>query len=76
MESSGPWTVAFTPGWGAPDQVRMDRLESWTKASEEGVRHYSGTAAYTNEFELPDKLSAGARVVLDLGEVRRRHGSW
>ena len=66
----GPWTVAFTPGWGAPDQVRMDRLESWTKASEEGVRHYSGTAAYTNEFELPDKLPAGARVVLDLGEVR------
>jgi hypothetical protein len=65
-----PWTVAFTPGWGAPAQVRMEKLASWTESAEEGVRHFSGTAAYTTEFEMPAKLPVGANVVLDLGEVR------
>jgi hypothetical protein len=65
-----PWTLKFTPGWGAPAQVQMDKLASWSEAAEEGVRHYSGTAVYSTEFQLPSKLPAHARVVLDLGEVR------
>jgi hypothetical protein len=65
-----PWTLAFTPGWGAPAEIRMDKLESWSESTVEGVRHYSGTAAYTTEFEIPPQLPENARVVLDLGEVR------
>jgi len=65
-----PWTVAFTPGWGAPAEVRMDRLASWSESADEGVRHYSGTATYTTEFEIPPQMAENARVVLDLGEVR------
>ncbi|HEV2487249.1 MAG TPA: glycosyl hydrolase [Terracidiphilus sp.] len=65
-----PWTIAFTPGWGAPAEVRMDKLESWSESTDEGVRHYSGTAAYTTEFEIPRQMQEKARVVLDLGEVR------
>ncbi|MDR3739770.1 MAG: glycosyl hydrolase, partial [Terracidiphilus sp.] len=65
-----PWTLAFTPGWGAPAEVRMDKLTSWTDSADEGVRHYSGTAAYTTSFNLPAQLPEQARVVLDLGEVR------
>jgi hypothetical protein len=64
------WTLAFTPGWGAPAEIRMDKLSSWTESSDEGVRHYSGTAAYTTEFEIPPQMPGNARVVLDLGEVR------
>jgi hypothetical protein len=73
---SRPWTVSFTPAWGAPAQIRMDSLASWTESSEEGVRHYSGTAAYTTEFLLPVQLPEKARVLLDLGEVRETARVW
>ncbi len=65
-----PWTLAFTPGWGAPAEVRMDKLESWSESKQEGVRHFSGTATYSASFDLPAQLPRQARVVLDLGEVR------
>src|ERR1019366_4951468 len=58
-----PWTVAFTPGWGAPAQVHMDKLASWTESSEEGVRHYSGTAAYTTAFLMLANPPEHARVM-------------
>ena len=65
-----PWEIAFTPGWGAPAEVRMSKLASWTESSDEGVRHFSGTATYATNFEIPAKLPGHARVLLDLGEVR------
>jgi hypothetical protein len=65
-----PWTLAFAPGWGAPAEVRMDKLESWSDSKEEGIRHFSGTATYSTVFQLPSELPARARVVLDLGSVR------
>ena len=68
---SGPWTVAFQPGRGAPtDSVRFDALTSWTKSSDAGVRYFSGTAAYATELELPaTAFRPGNRVQLDLGAV-------
>jgi len=63
------WSLQFTPGWGAPSEVHLDKLQSWTEFAEDGVRHFSGTAAYTTEFQLP-QLPDHARVVLDLGAVR------
>jgi len=62
----GPWTVAFTPGWGAPAKTVFDRLESWTASSDPGIRYYSGTAIYTARFQAP----AGVGLDLDLGDVR------
>jgi carboxylesterase type B len=62
------WTLQFAPGWGAPLEVHPDKLQSWTKFAGDGVRHFSGTATYTTEFQLP-QLPAHARVVLDLGVV-------
>jgi hypothetical protein len=70
VKVDGPWTLGFTPGWGAPAEVRMDKLASWTESSDEGVRHFSGTAAYSTAFDIPAQLPEHARVVLDLGEVR------
>ncbi len=76
VKVENPWTVAFTPGWGAPEEVRMDELKSWTESSEEGVRHYSGTASYSTGFLVPANLPEHARVVLDLGEVRETARVW
>ena len=56
------------PKWGAPEQVKLDKLISWTEHPNEGVRYFSGTAAYRTEFNL-DRVPNN-RVWLDLGEVK------
>jgi hypothetical protein len=67
----GPWTIAFQPGRGAPPSITQEALESWSDSSNPGVRYFSGTATYTKDFTLAaGALKAGARLVLDLGEVR------
>ncbi len=65
---SGPWTVTFQPGRGAPDRVVLPQLADWSKSAEPGVRYFSGTATYRQTFKLPAKPAKG--LVLDLGEVR------
>ena len=62
-----PWTVRFTPGWGAPAQATFDHLQSWTENPDPGIRFYSGTATYAIRFQLP---SGAHHAWLDLGEVR------
>lgn len=69
----GPWALSFTPGWGAPEKVTLDRLISWSEHPDEGVKHFSGTAVYRKRFDyaarLPRELRARTRVYLDLGKV-------
>ncbi len=65
----GPWTLAFPPGWGAPEALRLEKLSSWTELDlPPEARAFSGTATYTTEFEM-NPLAPGARVDLDLGRV-------
>jgi len=67
----GPWRVSFPPNWGAPPQVRFDKLISWTDSRDEGVKYFSGTAAYTKEINAaPSWFKPGAKIVLDLGSVK------
>jgi len=67
----GPWQVAFPPNWGAPPQIKLDRLSSWTASSDTGVKYFSGTATYSRDIEVaPAWLKPGGRVVLDLGTVK------
>lgn len=67
----GPWQVAFDPKWGGPEAVTFGTLQDWTVRPEEGIRHYSGTAAYRISFEADAALvQAGQRVCLDLGAVQ------
>jgi hypothetical protein len=49
----GPWTVHFQTGRGAPEEVKMDRLTSWTESAEQGVKYFSGEAAYEKTVEVP-----------------------
>ncbi len=68
LELTGPWRVRFTPGWGAPEQVVFTNLMSWTEHPDFGVRHYSGAAIYSNEFDFAP-MQSGERFILDLGKV-------
>ncbi|MBI4323714.1 MAG: hypothetical protein HY674_00450, partial [Chloroflexi bacterium] len=43
---SGPWTVRFAEGWGAPAETQFETLQSWTAFPEEAIKYFSGTAAY------------------------------
>jgi len=65
---TNPWTLKFPSGWGAPAEVHLDKLQSWTQLSDEGARHFSGTAIYSTDFQVPP-LPAGARVMLNLGTI-------
>ena len=66
----GPWTVHFAPGWGAPESVLFGRLESWTENSDPAIKHFSGTAAYVKDVEIPADYLRGGRLELALGDVR------
>lgn len=70
VEVTGPWDVAFTPGWGAPEHATFDRLISWSDHADSGIKYYSGVATYTKTFNVPaEMLGANRRVYLDLGKV-------
>jgi hypothetical protein len=66
----GPVTVKFPAGWGAPGQIKLDKLIAWNKHSDAGVRYFSGTGEYQTEFDIPSELlAAHRRIYLDLGQV-------
>ena len=68
---AGPWTVRFAEGWGAPAETQFETLKSWTDSTEEGIKYFSGTAAYHRTLDIPaGKLGPGRRVYLDLGALR------
>ena len=67
---SGPWEVSFDAQWGGPQQpVRFETLTDWTKHPEEGIKYYSGKAAYHTTFELPQDQRRRP-LYLDLGRVK------
>jgi hypothetical protein len=67
---TGPWQVEFPESWGAPRSALFDRLISWSEHPNEGIRHFSGTAIYSKEVNVPaDWLAPGRHVHLDLGHV-------
>lgn len=71
LEIAGPWTVEFPPNPGAPRSAVFEKLESWPRRPEAGIRYFSGTATYTREFKLPaERLGSDREVWLDLGGVQ------
>lgn len=73
IKIKGPWELSFTPGWGAPEKVVLDKLISWSKHPDDGVKYFSGTATYRKSFPFspvnkPDPLLKPV-IYLDLGRV-------
>lgn len=65
----GSWEVSFDTVRGGPESITFDSLTDWTQRVEQGIRYYSGIATYRKNFDLPQDLSAGGEVYLDLGTV-------
>lgn len=68
----GPWQVSFNPKWGGPKNIVFNELKDWTQSTEDGVKHYSGTATYHKIFDLPATLKSKGtkKLYLDLGEIK------
>jgi len=68
----GPWKVAFDPKWGGPKQVAFEKLDDWSQRLEEGIKYYSGTATYRNQFTLAQSniKNPQSKIYLDLGSVK------
>ena len=59
-----PERMTEITNWTLERHGKLDRLVSWTQLS--GLQHFSGSLAYTAEFDAP----AAAAATLDLGDVR------
>lgn len=65
------WRVTFPKNLGAPDEIQLNTLIDWTQHAEPGVKYFSGTATYHNEFELTQMPSGKTpSLILDLGSVK------
>lgn len=62
----GPWMLVFQPGRGAPDSILMPELELLDRHPNPGVKYFSGTVVYKNNFEFE---KGEGRFELDLGKV-------
>ncbi|MDW3651915.1 MAG: glycosyl hydrolase [Bacteroidia bacterium] len=66
---TGPWSVKFQKGRGAPEQATFETLQSWSDHENKGIKYFSGTAIYSNTFDIVE-ISENAQYELDLGEVK------
>ena len=67
----GPWKVSFPPNLGAPGQIQLPTLESWTTNADDGVKYFSGTATYSTKLRAPRSwFQSKSKLQLDLGTVR------
>jgi len=48
-----PFSVEFDENWCAPKSAVFDKLESWTKNTDPGIKNYSGIVKYTKEVGVP-----------------------
>jgi hypothetical protein len=69
LEIGKQWQVKFDPKGGGPAEAAFDKLEDWSKRHEDGIKYYSGTAAYRTTFTLAGAPKQGTCVFLDLGKV-------
>ena len=67
---TGSWELSFPTNLGAPTNVMLDKLMSWTEHNDTGVKYYSGTATYRKDLQVPPELlGKNRRLCLDLGKV-------
>lgn len=68
---SGPWLVSFPKNWGAPEEIRMEKLASLSESEIEGVRHFSGISIYQTSFrhDASSQTGGSRRYWLELGRL-------
>jgi hypothetical protein len=60
----GPWQVYFPENRKGPGEVTFDSLIWWKDSNQEGIRFFSGIAAYSKEFVLPDSFERKNKKVM------------
>ena len=72
MSIEGPWNVTFDTILGGPEKAVFEYLSDWSKNSAKEIKFYSGIAAYSKSFNLPDSVikNNNSDIYLDLGIVR------
>ncbi|MFV0589988.1 MAG: glycosyl hydrolase [Draconibacterium sp.] len=66
---SGPWTLSFPAGWGAPESVETAELKAWKDLDISAeAKAFSGTVTYTTTFDA-EKIKKNELCTLDLGNV-------
>ena len=68
QEIQGSWQVAFDPAWGGPASIQFEALTDWTQHSHEGIKFYSGKAAYQKTFTCSE-VAPDKRYWLQLNNV-------
>lgn len=63
------WKISFTEPLGNQKEILLNQLSSWTNNVDETIKYFSGTATYTNDFEIK-KSSPQSTLMLDLGVVK------
>jgi len=70
IELTGPWTIHFPAGRGAPAQIVVPQLISLHLHSDPEIKYFSGTATYKKDFTLlKGSLLLGRIWLLYLGRV-------
>lgn len=64
---SGPWSLQFPADSGAPASIQLHSLIPWNEHADPSIRHFSGTATYRSQFNLPENTPN--TLALDLGRV-------
>ncbi|MCK3683892.1 glycosyl hydrolase [Maribellus sp. YY47] len=66
---SGPWTLSFPAGWGAPESLETLELKAWKELeTSPEAKAFSGTVTYTTNFEA-GKIKKNEVFTLNLGNV-------
>jgi alpha-L-rhamnosidase len=67
---SGPWSLSFQSGRGAPARVSLPQLIDWSKDKSPEIKYFSGIGTYRHDLVVPlSALGKGQALMLDLGDV-------
>ena len=67
----GAWNVSFEANLGAPATATLDKLNSWSESTDEGVKYFSGKGTYTKTLDIPSEwIAKNSPVWIDLGDVK------
>lgn len=70
-----PWDVRFPFGFDAPVYNTFTGLNSWTESKNDGIKYFSGTATYSNTFEL-NNTDPSKQAILEFEEIRDMAEIW
>jgi len=67
----GSWNLKFQKERGAPAEITVDKLASWTDNADQGIKYFSGTGTYSKTINVPTAwIKKDAQLWIDLGDVK------